>query len=71
MILWPKFEELFQFHLNSCTLPRYKTIEKATGGKEKAGNKIIVDRFVDFVVSYYRLFFHFPTMQFMMEKRLQ
>jgi hypothetical protein len=31
----------------------------------------MVDRFVDFVVSYYRLFFHFPTQQFMMEKRLQ
>lgn len=36
MILWPKFEELFDFHLKplqTCSLAHFRKLEKAAGGK--------------------------------------
>lgn len=68
MILWPRFEELFEFHLKplqACTLQHFKKLERAAGGK------VLVERFVDFLVSFYRLYLHFPNCALMLEKRLQ
>lgn len=67
MLLWPKYEELFDFHLKTlqmCSLPLFKRIEKS------ATIKVIVDRFVDFLVAIYRLYIHFPSKALMMEKRI-
>jgi vacuolar protein sorting-associated protein 52 len=67
MLLWPKFEELFEFHLRplqSCPLSNFKRIEKS------ATTKVLVDRFVDMVVAVYRLYVHFPNNTLMLEKRL-
>lgn len=44
---------------------QFKKIEKA------ATSKVLIDRFVDFIVSIYRLYIHFPDKALMMEKRLQ
>jgi len=52
MLLWPKFEEIFDFHLKpmqTFQLLQFKKIEKA------ATPKVLIDRFVDFIVSIYRL----------------
>lgn len=68
MMLWPKFEEIFDFHLKpiqTFQLLQFKKIEKA------ATPKVLIDRFVDFIVSIYRLYIHFPDKALMMEKRLQ
>jgi hypothetical protein len=68
ILLWPKFEELFDFHLKplqTCQVLQFKKIEKA------ATTKVLTDRFVDFIVSIYRLYIHFPDKALMMEKRLQ
>jgi hypothetical protein len=42
----------------------YKKLEKSSS------TKIIVDRFADFIVSFYRLYIFFPNSKMMMEKRL-
>ena len=44
---------------------QFKKIEKA------ATSKVLIDRFVDFIVSIYRLYIYFPDKALMMEKRLQ
>jgi hypothetical protein len=68
MILWPKFEELFDFHLRAlqaCSVPQFRRLEKA------ASSKTVIDRFVDLVVGLYRLYIHFQSSMLMLEKRLQ
>jgi hypothetical protein len=68
MILWPKFEELFDFHLRALqasSVPHLRRLEKA------AGSKAVIDRFVDFMVGLYRLYIHFQSSMLMLEKRLQ
>lgn len=50
--------------LQAYSLPLFKRIEKA------ATTKVLVDRFVDLIVSIYRLYIHFPSKVLMMDKRL-
>jgi vacuolar protein sorting-associated protein 52 len=68
MILWPKFEELFDFHLKAlqaCSVQHFRRLEKT------ASSKTVVDRFVDLIVALYRLYIHFQNSMLMLEKRLQ
>lgn len=67
MLLWPKFEELFEFHMKSlqnCPTAHFKKMEKSSS------TKIVVDRFADFFASYYRLYVYFPDSK-MMGSRLE
>lgn len=63
MILWPKFEELFDFHLRalqSSTLLHFRRLEKT------AGSRALTDRFVDLIAGLYRLYVHFPSSMVML-----
>jgi hypothetical protein len=63
MILWPKFEELFDFHLKalqSCSVAHFRRLEKT------ASSKAVIDRFVDFMVALYRLYIHFQSSMLML-----
>jgi hypothetical protein len=51
--------------MQTLTLPLFRRLEKASS------MKIIVDRFVDFMVSFYRLYIHFSNNALMMDKRVQ
>lgn len=57
MLVWPKFDELFEFHLKgilTITTRQYRILEK------NVTSKVLIDRFADFMVSMYRLYDYFP-----------
>ena len=57
MIAWPKFDELFEFHMKGvqmCNTRIYKNLEKT------APTKVLIERFSDFIVGLYRLYDYFP-----------
>lgn len=57
MLVWPKFDELFEFHMKGVAMMstrQYRLLEKTTT------SKVLIDRFADFVVSLYRLYDYFP-----------
>ena len=57
MLIWPKFDELFEFHMKSIQIAStktYKNLEKASS------SRLLIERFSDFVVGLYKLYDYFP-----------
>ena len=57
MLIWPKFDELFEFHIKSIQVSNtktYKNLEKASS------SRLLIERFSDFVVGLYKLYDYFP-----------
>lgn len=56
MILWPKFEQLFDFHkknIDNPSVSNFKAVEKAIT------TKAILQRYVDFMASAYKIYSYF------------
>lgn len=60
MTIWPRFEELFDFHMKSLTMQTSVTFKKL----EKAvGPKVLIERVADFIVSFSRMVVYFSNPQ--------
>lgn len=56
MMLWPKFEHLFDFHrknIDNPNLPVFRQIEKAVT------TKVLLQRYVDFMAAAYKIYSYF------------
>lgn len=56
MLLWPKFEQLFDFHQKNIKVPNitsFRAIEKVVAPK------ILLQRYVDFMAAVYKIYSYF------------